>query len=247
MTLHAPSRFLLVAALFLAACPVSPEAGGPSPGGAPPPAEMTPGQPPGEGQPPGPPPGDGAPVDGQAAPVGATAAPGDPSAAPPPPLGAEAPDPSKPPPEGAPTELQAPMKPAGFASLIGSGPSVTISGTVKGLKKGQVDFTAAKGSGGAASPEVLDTVEITDGTFSVKVPATYDRPIYVSVRESSGPSVGLSGGTATPIKLSGKDVAVEITVSKELTWTEGLPWSHKGGPAARVPLAPAAGAAPTPG
>ncbi len=159
-----------------------------------------------------------------------------------PPAGEPAPAPpagdgaTTPPPGGDAAALSStPAVPAGFASLIGSGKTVTLSGTVKGQTAAQVDFTHLVERYGKQLPEVIDTVKVTDGTFSVSVPATYDKGIYVSAvvdKKGDGPSDDdLSGGSAKPIKLAGKDEKIEITVGSGDAWMKDLPWYDPSAPA----------------
>jgi hypothetical protein len=115
-----------------------------------------------------------------------------------------------------------------FASIIGDGPTVTISGTVKGAKVAQVDFTIAKEMDGHKMPELLQVVKVTDGTFSVKAPANYDQPIYISaVSDTNGDGLNPddpSGCAAEPVKLAGKDVKLEISISADSSWVKKMPW-----------------------
>ncbi len=145
------------------------------------------------------------------------------------------------PPDGSTPGAGAPFKPAGFASLITDGKTVTITGKLIGAQTAQIDFTAIKEVEGTATPEVIEIVNATDGTFTVTAPATYDREIYVtavSTQADKGPSPEDPGGmAAAPIKLAGVDVTVEVTVSKDPDWMKKLPWYREG-----APLPPDAGA-----
>ena len=104
--------------------------------GAPPPGSPPPGDPnaPPPGDPNAPPPG---------APGDAASPPADPNVAQGNPPPADGPQPGGSPP--------APFKPAGLASLVKDGKSVTISGTVTGLKVAQIDVTAVKTVDGQAA------------------------------------------------------------------------------------------------
>ena len=212
-----------------------------------------------EGAPPpgSPPPGDpGAPPPGDAGAM----PPGDPGAAPADaaavaPTEGNAPPADGPQPGGPPS---APFKPAGLASLIKDGKSVTLSGTITGLKVAQLDITAVKTVDGQVVPEVLEIVRVTDGTFSVKAPATFDRDLYVSVMTppTEGKLPGedeIGGGYSKAIKLNGADVKVDIVFKKDRDWAKGLPWFREGAPAATLPTdlnkipGPKEGATPAPG
>lgn len=176
-----------------------------------------------------------------------TATPGDPGNPP------QAPDGTTPPP--APTDGSAPapgeaFKPVGFASLIVDGKSVVIHGKLVGAKTAQVDFTAIKEVEGSATPEVIEIVNVTDGTFTVTAPATYEREIYVSavaVKGTAGPTPDDPGGAAKdPIKLAGQDVNVEITLSTDPDWMKKLPWYREGAPTPPDPSALEGGGAGNP-
>lgn len=123
----------------------------------------------------------------------------------------------------------APVKPPGLASLIQGGKSVSITGTLKGATTAHVDIAAAATSG-EPHPDVLEVIDVTNGTFTVKAPATYARDLYITAVVSSGaPSPTDPGGMVGPITLAGKDVAVDITVSKDDAWRKKLPWYPPGG------------------
>ena len=118
--------------------------------------------------------------------------------------------------------------PNNFERLIAGGPSITISGKVVGATKAQVDFTIAKVVDGKKMAEVLQVVPAPDGTFSVKAPAKYAEPIYVSAGvdlTANGPTKDdLGGCTDAPIKLDGKDITLEIKVSADPAWNKKMPW-----------------------
>lgn len=212
-------RFVLATLLLsLAGCTGTEEAAPVAPGGEAPVA------PPAEGAPAGTPEGDAA----------ATPTPGgDPAAAPPP--------------GGEPTGLPGtPAEPAGFASLIAGGKSVTLSGTVKGQTVAQVEFAHLVERQGQKVPEVVEVVKITDGKFSVQVPATYEPGIFVSAvvdKKGDGPSPDdLTGGNTKPVKLAGKDETIEITVATGNAWMKDLPWTDPTAPDPGGREAPGGGA-----
>ncbi len=193
--------------------------------GAPPPGSPPPGDPnaPPPGDPNAPPPG---------APGDAASPPADPNVAQGNPPPADGPQPGGSPP--------APFKPAGLASLVKDGKSVTISGTVTGLKVAQIDVTAVKTVDGQAVPEVLEILQVTDGTFSIKAPATFDRELYLTA--TAPPTEGklpgeseMGGGYSKAIKLAGADVKVDIAFKKDPEWITGLPWFRKDAPAPTIP------------
>jgi hypothetical protein len=142
-----------------------------------------------------------------------------------------------------------------LAALAEGGATVKIRGTLKGGTKAQVDFTAVTETNGQKVPEILQIVQVTDGTFEVEAPATYDREIWVSAsvdEKGDGITPDDPGGLAEkPVKLAGKDVTVEIKIGKE--WATKLPWSMGEPPAggmppggAAVPPPPDAAATPAP-
>ncbi|MFZ5477192.1 MAG: hypothetical protein ACOZNI_10495, partial [Myxococcota bacterium] len=152
--------------------------------------------------------------------------PGDPNAQPPadPNAAASAPPPSETAPPTAPT----PPVPPGLASLIADGKTVTIKGTVKGAKKAQVDFTQVKEQDGQKLPDVIEVIQITDGTFTVTAPATYDKDIWITAvvdSKGDGPTEDdWSGVAPAPVRLAGKDVIVEIPVGASNEWLKKMPW-----------------------
>lgn len=225
------SRALLPLLMLLIACPTD-EAAGP---GAP--TDGAPAGPPPEG----PPPGGEMPTGADPAAAGA---PGTPGEAPP----EGTPTDATTPPDGAPVPPNDPNampKPPGLASLVKDGKTVKITGKLIGATKGQVDVQTVREDGKTTEPVLLEIIKVTDGTFSVEAPATFDRPIYITalVQAGAAPSPSDLGGAAEPIKLAGKDVAVEITVGKDLAWLKKLPW----GDTAMKPIgdAPKPGAPPT--
>ncbi|MES2644144.1 MAG: hypothetical protein V4850_31955 [Myxococcota bacterium] len=151
------------------------------------------------------------------------------------------------PPAGAVTGVPDNFAAPGLASFITDGKSVTLSGTVVGAKEVQIDVTAVREVDGQPTPEVLEIVRTTDGTFSIKAPATFDRTLYVSAIAVTDkqPSPSDPGGVAAPVKLEGKDVKVEIVVGKDPAYARSLPWWREPGD----DMAPPSGGTPggTPG
>lgn len=209
--------------LLLIGCPEEPTSAPLTPGG------------PGEGAPPGgqggPPPAEGTtpPAEGTAPPAeGGSAAPADPST-----LG-----------------MSAPTPPAGLASLIKDGKKVTIHGKLVGAKAAQVDIQTTRESGPGTEPELLEIIKVTDGTFTVEAPATFNRPLYITAMEFDGKEPlrdGLAGASAA-VKLEGKDVNVEIKLSKGPDWIKKLPWGDSARrPAGEAPAPPPDGQGGAPG
>lgn len=226
--------FLLLPLLFLAGCPEPVEelsaAGGP--GGAPPP-----------GQPGGPPPGDGSGAPGQPGAPGEGGAPDAPGEGAVPGEGAAPVDGAAA--AGVPADGALPPGPTppadlttrSLKSLAKGGATVKIRGTLKGATKAQVDFTAVTDLDGQKAPEILQIVQVTDGTFEVEAPATFDREIYITAsadEKGDGISPDDPGGMAAPVQLTGSDVTVEITVGTDGVWMKSLPWSM-GGPPGSAP------------
>ncbi len=215
-------RFSLLVTLFaLAGCPdpVDPNL----PGGGAPGGEIAPmgpnGGPPQEGAPQ---PADGAapPTDGAPQPAGAGASP-----------------------------APAPPTPPGLASLVKNGATVTVSGTLEGAKKAQIDFqfyTKAGKEESVSAPENIEIVQVTDGTFSVKAPATSDRDLYITATAKQGdqPASTDPVGFVGPLKLAGKDLAVTIKLLPN--GVAKHPWFREGGPPLGGALPPTDGAAPPP-
>lgn len=143
---------------------------------------------------------------------------------------------------GGPNAFSAP----GLASFITDGKSVTLSGTIVGAKEAQVDVTAVKEVDGQPTPEVLEIVRTTDGTFSIKAPATFDRTLYVTAVAvtDKAPSPTDPGGVAAPVKLEGKDVKVEIVMGKDQAYAKGLPWWREPADDMNPPLGGAPGGVP---
>jgi hypothetical protein len=190
---------------------------------------------------------------------GEAGAPGGPSAATPSPPGAPGgPDAGStaPPPgggnDGAEIGAPSPPKaPVGFASLIKGGKSVTISGKISGAKSVQIDFTATSTINGEIAPDIIQIETSPDGKFSVQAPATYDRDIYIvalAPATAGKPGPDDPGGVYGPIKLEGKNVSVEMTLSKDAEWRKEMPWYRPGdgGPAEPPSAAPEGGEAGPP-
>lgn len=179
-----------------------------------------------------------------------TGQPGDPAAGTaPPPVDGSVPPPASG--EGAP--MGGP--PPGFASLVTDGKTVTISGTVKGATKAQIDFTTITERDGQKFPSVIEVVQTTDGTFKVSAPASYAGEIWVTATVDAagdGPTPDDKGGiAASAVQLNGKDVTVDVTISDDADWFKKLPWyvepSAGMTPGAPPSAAPADGAAPAGG
>lgn len=131
----------------------------------------------------------------------------------------------------------------GFASLITDGKSITLSGTLKGAKKAQIDFVMVNDQGGVMSPSVVEIAQTTDGTFSVKAPASLSKPLYVIVnvdKAGDGPSPGDAIAFTEVSKIEGKDITLSIDATGTTGIESKLPWAGQAPPA---PLMDAAGAA----
>lgn len=227
--------FLLV--LNLAGCPV--EEGTPVPDGAAQPGQPVPGGPPPVGTPGaegGPPPGGegGPPPGGEAGAEGVPAGEGAP-----PPEGGAAPGPFVPEPGAG--GVTPPAPPVGLSSLVKDGKTITITGKLVGATEAQVDVQTVRADGAKSSPELLEIIKVTDGTFSIKAPATYDRPLYLTaqVHGPDGSKPSELAGAADPIKLEGKDISVEIKLTTGPEWLKKLPWGEGG-------MKPVGGAPPPP-
>lgn len=206
---------------------VAPTGGGPAPEGAAPVDGAVPGAPPAGGAPPaegGVPPADGAPAVGGPAPTNGVVPPAD-GAAP-----------------AAPSDFAEPAPPPGLASLIKDGKTVKVRGKLIGATKAQVDIQTVRGSGKSAAPELLETIKTTDGTFVFDAPATLDRPLYVTAMVQAGkdPKPDDLAGASDAIKLAGKDISIEITLSKDPGWLKKVPWGESA-------MAPAGTTLPTAG
>ena len=157
----------------------------------------------------------------------------------------------------APTQPEGtPPTPPGLASLVKDGAVVTIKGTLEGAKKAQVDFQFySKDAPGALQgpPENVEIVQVTDGTFSVKAPATSDAELYITATAKQGeqPAPSDPSGFAGPLTLAGKDLAVTIKLAPN--GASKLPWFRDADPTAAgaAPgsdgMAPMNGAAPAAG
>ncbi len=144
-----------------------------------------------------------------------------------------------------PNDPSAKPTPPGMSSLIVDGKTVTVSGKLVGHKTGQIDIQTVRKDGAVTEPVLLEIVKVTDGTFSFKAPATFDRPLYLTaiVQVGATPSPQDLGGASDPIKLEGKDVAVELTLSKDPAWLKKLPWGSMADQA--IGSAPKPGAPPS--
>ncbi len=141
---------------------------------------------------------------------------------------------------GEPTGLVAPFAAApGLASLITDGKSITLSGKIIGSNTAQLDIQTTQ-PGNAHAPLLLEVIKVIDGTFSVKAPATYATPLYITAIGSvpEGDKTPPLGGASDAVKLEGKDVAVEITLSSGPEWLAKMPWG--------IAPPPGEGAAPPP-
>ena len=170
--------------------------------------------PPGDGQAEGEPgpPGDGAPSEGGDASGEPSAEGGTPGAMPA--DGAEGSAPGGAPPPG---ELP---------SFELGDTTITISGTVAGADKGQVDFLVIEEEDGVKRPRVLHVAQLEAGAFEVTAPATWEDPIYVSTlvdETGDGPDpTDPEGGLEAPITLAGTDLTLELTLEHVPTWLEAL-------------------------
>ncbi|GDX78301.1 hypothetical protein LBMAG42_01120 [Deltaproteobacteria bacterium] len=134
----------------------------------------------------------------------------------------------------------------GFASMITDGKSITISGTLKGAKKAQIDFVTVSDQGGVMSPLVVEIAQTTDGTFSVKAPASMSKPMYVIVnvdKAGDGPSPGDAIAFTEVSKIEGKDITLSIDATGTTGIESKLPWAGQAPPA---PTMEAGGAAVPP-
>lgn len=121
-----------------------------------------------------------------------------------------------------------------FSSLIvDGGETVTITVSIAGAEKGQVDFYVKEGD----SPSVLhvERFEKTDAPLSITAPAKYDGEILVSARGYTTPP------TASPdqtISLSGEAVTLSLAL-EEIDETQPLDGAPPPPPPGGAPAGPA--------
>jgi hypothetical protein len=182
------------------------------------------------GQPPA-----GGPQDPNAPPADPNALPADPNA--PPPSG----DAGAPPAGDATVNGNpgGPAAPVGFTSLIKDGKKVKITGTLEGAQAARVEFVAVEVQGDKKFPQVIDTLQTGDGTFTVDAPAEYEKELWVTAfadLTGNGPTPDdLAGAATSAVKLAGKDVSVTVKLSTSPDWMKALPWSAGDDPGGQPP------------
>lgn len=187
--------------LALVACPAPPDAGGPQGGGPP-------------GMPGGPGPGPGGPNQGPeggapGAPGGEAQQAGDSNKAP----GGEAVTDTA----GIPT----------FSALIDSGvQTITVTGSVPGVNKGQVDVQIAHKINDWTVPRIVHQGKVVNGSFSFKAPKEFTQPVYfVVVNDQNGngpdPSDQMVYYPET-VTLGVDDIALKFSASAEPAWVKDV-------------------------
>jgi hypothetical protein len=116
----------------------------------------------------------------------------------------------------------------GLASLAKDGKLITLSGTLKDATAAQIDFVRLSKRDGETVPEAMEIAKTTDGTFSVKAPATLSEALYLIVnvdQSGDGPSPDDVVAVVSVDKIVGKDIELkDIDCSKGNKSNDKIPW-----------------------
>jgi hypothetical protein len=150
------------------------------------------------------------------------------------------------------------VQPPADLSAIITGGKVKLTGKLEGAEAASVSILEP-GATKDDMPVVLAMFQASGGTFTVDVPASYGKTLYVAAfADLQGDGLSpddLSGATESGVKLEGKDVTVTVKLSTDNAWTRRMPWRSPDAqtdappnPASPPPGAPPpAGSAPAPG
>jgi hypothetical protein len=103
--------------------------------------------------------------------------------------------------------------------IVGDTPSITISGSVAGIEKGQVDFLVpVEQPSGKPHGKLVHVAPIDNGSFSAQVPANYGGPIYLFAiglgADGSPTADSPTGALAEPLQVGEEDITVSITIGE---------------------------------
>lgn len=120
--------------------------------------------------------------------------------------------PGAPPPKDGPTNAGTPPK--NLADLVGAKPSVDLTLTLDGAPSAVVDFIVESPNG---PPQIVAQDRVSSATTTLKVPASYDSPMWVTAfydADQNGPDAkDPAAMSPTPIKLEGKPVSVTLKMA----------------------------------
>ena len=115
-----------------------------------------------------------------------------------------------------------------FDQLIEGDAFITLSGTVSGADKYQLEFLVVDDSSGRAAPRVIHMGIVEESTFSLRVPQDYADPIWLVITADltgDGPSEDdMLGGTAEALTLGSDDISLTFDLTNEPGFLETLPW-----------------------
>ena len=118
-----------------------------------------------------------------------------------------------------------------FDQIIEDDNAITLSGTVAGSEKYQLEFLVVDESTGRAAPRVIHMGIIEGGTFSLQVPKDYADPVWLVITSDltgDGPTEDdLIGGSPEAIAFGTTDLNLSYTLTVDPDFLEGLPWYSK--------------------